>query len=162
MNYQLHQIESRSAGLVTRICEAEFGITRREWRFVALLALLGEQSPSQLAEHATLDRSRTSKALASLRQRALIESIAVAGDARRHHVRLSPAGRALYAQLFPRVVRVNLALLAGLSEREVAQLARLLARLHDASRELPQAQLVQARIDRRGGGTRRRWDARAR
>lgn len=159
VNYQLHQIESRSAGLVTRICEGEFGITRREWRFLALLAVLGEQSPSQLATLAALDRPRTSKALASLQQRGLVERRGVAGDGRRQRIRLSAAGHALHERLFPRVVQVNLALLDDFSEREVMQLARLLKRLHLASQSLPETALVSARVDRRGGGTRHRWAA---
>jgi DNA-binding MarR family transcriptional regulator len=43
---------------------------------------------------------------------------------------LTPAGDAAYQRLLPRIAAVNQALLAGLSEAELAQLDGLLARLH--------------------------------
>ena len=45
INYQLHLIEAVNASNVTRMCEGEFGITRREWRIVALLSALGPLAP---------------------------------------------------------------------------------------------------------------------
>ena len=49
LNYQLYMIESASSMNVTRLCEGDFGITRREWRFLAILAASGPLSPSELA-----------------------------------------------------------------------------------------------------------------
>jgi len=36
--YRLWQLQSRAGRTVIRLCEGEFGITRREWRLLAQLA----------------------------------------------------------------------------------------------------------------------------
>lgn len=157
VNYQMHQIESANASNVTRICEGEFGITRREWRFIGLLAAVGATTPSNLAVHAGLDRSRTSKALMPLLAKGLIERRSQPGDRRRAQVRLSLAGQQLHDQLFPRIRLVNTELLAVLDDAQVQVLATLLATLKDRAMHLVHSDLVEAQADRRRGGSRKTW-----
>ncbi len=45
-----------AGGMVTRLCEGRFGITRREWRVPAVLVKEQGILPSQLAERAQLGR----------------------------------------------------------------------------------------------------------
>lgn len=158
VNYQMHLIEAVNASNVTRICEGEFGITRREWRFIALLAALGEMAPSDLALRAGLDRSRTSKALMPLLAKKLIERRSQPGDRRRATVGLTPDGRALYDRIFPRVQRINTELLAVLSDGDVRLLARVLNTLRRRAVEIVRSDLVEAQADRRHGGSRRAWE----
>jgi DNA-binding MarR family transcriptional regulator len=158
VNYQMHQIESANASNVTRICEGEFGITRREWRFIALLAALGGMAPSDLALRAGLDRSRTSKALMPLLAKGLIERRSQPGDRRRATVVLSAAGQALYERIFPRVKLVNTELLSVLEDADVRTLARLLDTLHRKAVDIVNSDLVEAQADRRHGGSRKAWE----
>lgn len=158
VNYQMHQIESANASNVTRICEGEFGITRREWRFIALLAAVGGMAPSDLALRAGLDRSRTSKALMPLLAKGLIERRSQPGDRRRATVVLSAAGLALYERIFPRVKRVNTELLSVLDDADVRTLARMLDTLHRKAVEIVNSDLVEAQADRRHGGSRKAWE----
>jgi DNA-binding MarR family transcriptional regulator len=157
VNYQMHVIESCSSSNVTRICEGEFGITRREWRFIALLAALGPLAPSDVAVRAGLDRSRTSKALMALLAKKLIERQALEGDRRRATVRLTEAGQALYDRMFPRVVEVNTALLSVLDDADLAALRRVLPALRRQAIAIVNSDLVQAHADRRHGGSLKRW-----
>ncbi|QJW83235.1 hypothetical protein HK414_00080 [Ramlibacter terrae] len=60
LNYRLSCLLDASGAMVTRLCEGRFGITRREWRLVALLAAHGAMSPSTLAERAHGARSHLS------------------------------------------------------------------------------------------------------
>lgn len=160
VNYCFARFESYSGSLVTRMCEGEFGITRREWRFIALLASHGALAPSQLATQASLDRARTSKALALLMEKGLVERAAVRGDGRRSEVRLSPQGQAVYDRIFPRVVEINLAMLAPLSEVERGELARMVALLQQRAEEVAASGVFDTHADRRHGGSRRQWQAR--
>lgn len=160
INDQLHLIEAVNASNVTRICEGEFGITRREWRFVALLSTLGPLAPSQLAEQSGLDRSRTSKALMPLLDKGLVTRAVDPHDGRRATVSLTAEGEALYRKLFPRVVEINVRLLDVLRPAEIRVLAEMLTRLRRRARELLDARLVDALADRRRGGSRRQWDRR--
>ena len=98
--YRLSRLLSVAGSMVIRLCEGRFGITRREWRLIAVLASKGELGSSQLAEHAQLDRARTSKAVGSLVAKQLVSRVARAGDRRQVQLGLTEAGQALYDELF--------------------------------------------------------------
>ena len=85
---------------VTRLCEGLHGITRREWRVIALLAQHGAMRSSQRAEQALLDRARTSKAVSSLVDKQLVDKwlvsrSAAAGDGRQLRLALTERGKAV-------------------------------------------------------------------
>ena len=50
--YVLWQLQAAARGPVVRVCEAEFGITRREWRMLAQLGQGEGLASSALAERA--------------------------------------------------------------------------------------------------------------
>jgi DNA-binding MarR family transcriptional regulator len=149
--YRMSRLPATASSMVVRLCEGRFGITRREWRVLALLANDEGLQSSQLADKAQLDRARTSRAVTSLVAKGLLSRRAVPGDRRQVTLALSPQGRALYKALFPLVTQINHDLLGTLSQDRVADL--------DASLDLLQAQgdqmLAQAELpkaDRRRGG----------
>lgn len=127
--YAMWQLQVHAGRVVVRLCESEFGVTRREWRVLAQLAREEGVLSSQLAERAGLDRARTSRALGSLEDKGLVVRTPRPGNRREVLVHLSAAGRALYAALLPRVGAVNRELLSVLSETEARQLENLLSRL---------------------------------
>mgnify|MGYP002147265342 CR=1 FL=1 len=52
-----------AGGMAMRMCEARFGLTRREWGVMATLATEEGLLSSELAQKVQLDRARTSRAL---------------------------------------------------------------------------------------------------
>ena len=127
--YRVWRLNARAGRIVMRMCEAEFGITRREWRLMAVLAVQEGMLSSQLAERAGLDRARTSRALGQLVDKHLVARQPRAGNRREVALRLTDAGRALHDRLMPRVAAINQSLLSVLSEGEVSVLEQLLQRL---------------------------------
>ena len=127
--YELWRLQAAARRPVVRLCETEFGITRREWRMLALVAQGGELAPSALAELAELDRAQTSRAVGSLVQKGLVARTPRRGDRREVLLHLTERGQALYAALLPRVAAINQELLAVLSADEVAVLDALVQRL---------------------------------
>ena len=117
--YRLSRLLASAGGMVIRLCEGRFGITRREWRILALLAQDEGLLSSQLAERAQLDRARTSKAITSLVAKRLLQRRSKPGDRRQAALALTEAGRALYDQLFPLVLEINRELLASLPAGEI-------------------------------------------
>lgn len=105
--YHLARLQAAAGSRVVRLCEGRYGITRREWRMLGLLAEVGQLQPSQLAEQAQLDRTRTSRTITALLAKGLVLRESQAGDARRALLRLSDTGRALHAELFPQVQAIN-------------------------------------------------------
>ncbi|MBU4518949.1 MAG: MarR family transcriptional regulator [Gammaproteobacteria bacterium] len=120
--YRLHRIQSTAGRLVVQLCESEFGITRREWRVLSVLNEHEGVLSSVLAEHAMLDRARTSRALTSLVAKKLITRQPRPSDRREVHVFLTDEGRHMYAQILPRVMAINRQLVSGLSALQRQQL----------------------------------------
>ncbi|BEP60894.1 MarR family winged helix-turn-helix transcriptional regulator [Variovorax sp. V213] len=149
--YRLSRLVGVAGGMVIRLCEGRFGITRREWRLIAVLASRGELGSSQLAEHAQLDRARTSKAVGSLVEKQLVSRVARSGDRRQVLLGLTEAGQALYEELFPLVTSINAELLGALGKEDAARLDESLHRLQTrAERMVQEAVLPKADRGRRG------------
>ena len=127
--YVLWQLQAAARRPVVRLCEAQFGITRREWRMLAQLADSEGMPSSALAERAALDRAQTSRAVSALVQKGLVVRTPRPGNRREGLLHLTERGRALYAALLPRVAAINQELLSVLSETEVATLDALVQRL---------------------------------
>ena len=71
----LWNIQAGAGRAVVRLCENEFGITRRQWRLLAHLAQHEGLQPSELALHVGLDRARTSRALTGLVHKQLVRRL---------------------------------------------------------------------------------------
>lgn len=127
--YVLWQLQAAARRPVVRLCEAEFGITRREWRMLAQLAVSEGMLSSALAERAELDRAQTSRAVSALVQKGLVARTPRPGNRREVLLHLTGRGRALYDALLPRVAAINQELLSVLNESEVATLEALVQRL---------------------------------
>lgn len=149
--YRLGRLYATAGAMTLRVCEGEFGIPRREWRLLAVLGEAGSLQPSDLATRAELDRARTSRALAGLQAKGLVERRAVASDRRLAHVALTDEGRALHARMQPRVAAINGAVLALLNDDEVAALDGLLDALQRQATQLLGAS-TWPKADRRRGG----------
>ena len=148
--YRLSRLLSVAGGMVIRLCEGRFGITRREWRLIATLASRGELGSSQLAEHAQLDRARTSKAVSSLVGKQLVSRTQAGSDRRHVALRLTPAGLAVYEALFPLVSQINEQLLAVLGADRQQAFDAMMAELQARAEQMV-AQAALPKADRRRG-----------
>ena len=149
--YRMSRLLAVAGSMVIRLCEGRFGITRREWRVLALLARHEGLLSSQLAERAQLDRARTSRAVTSLVAKKLVRRETGRADRRQAQLALTPQGHALYEALFPLVRDLNRELLAALPAEGTAQLEAALDALQSRADAMVQrADLPKA--DRRRGG----------
>ena len=112
--YRVNRLLAVAGSLVVRLCEGGFGITRREWGLLMVLAQQPGLPPAELAQRLGLDRSRTSRAITSLLAKRLLTREAMPGDRRQAVLSLTPEGRAVHDGLFPQVKALNQELLAGL------------------------------------------------
>ena len=150
--YKLSRLLSVGGSLVIRLCEGRFGITRREWRVIARLAREPDLLSSDLAERIQLDRARTSRAVTSLVAKKLVKRETGAADRRQARLALTPAGLALYQELFPLVCEINRGLLTPLSSLDVQQLDANLAAMQRRADAMVQGAAELPRADRRRGG----------
>ena len=155
--YRLARVVRASAGMVTRLVEGGFGITRREWGMVASLYPLRDIISSALAERLQLDRVRTSRTLQGLVKKGLVSCRRDEADKRVVHVSLAEAGRQLYEQLFPRIAQLNTELMAAIDPAHVDVLAGCLQQLETRGRTMSAMGRVTDKADRRAGAARRRF-----
>jgi DNA-binding MarR family transcriptional regulator len=134
--YRLYRVHTTAARLVVPLCEREYGLTRREWRVLSFLSEHEGALSSELADHAMLDRARTSRTLTRLDEKGLILREPRPSDRREVHVSLTEEGRQIATELFPKVAEINRTLMAGLSIAERKQLDSLLDRLQTQANAL--------------------------
>ncbi|MDE2604587.1 MAG: MarR family transcriptional regulator [Burkholderiales bacterium] len=132
--FRLSRVLSLGGSLVTRLCEGRFGITRREWMVIALLAPQASLTWTELVARAELDKARLSRAVTSLANKRLVEKRR--GASRRLIVTLTEAGAALHAELFPLTSQINAKLLQDLDANQLAVLDEALQVIHKRAERL--------------------------
>jgi DNA-binding MarR family transcriptional regulator len=151
--YRMNHVVGVAGKVVTRACEGQFGISRREWRFLGLLSLKESMLSSELATRSQLDRARTSRYVTSLVAKKLVSRQVQQGDHRQFALRLTPAGQAVVQRLLPLVQNFNTTLLSVLTPDEVAVLDDLLNRLQSSASQLVEQFSDLPRTQRRLGRT---------
>jgi DNA-binding MarR family transcriptional regulator len=155
LNYRLLRLHALSGAPVVRLLEGRYGIARREWRMLGLLASRGSLSPSALADEAQLDRPRTSRALGSLVAKGLVHRQPLPGDHRRAQVALTAAGQVLFETVFPQIAALNADLVATLDADLVDALDRALTQLTAAAHRHNVDRVQDVRADRHAGRRRK-------
>lgn len=150
--YRLNRLLAVAGSLVVRLCEGGYGITRREWGLLMMLAQHPGMPPAELARRLGLDRARTSRAVTSLLAKKLITRDTMPGDRRQAVLTLTPAGQAVHDGLFPQVKALNQELLAGLEAPDVRALDHALSDMQQRAEALVAARTDVPRTYRLRGG----------
>ncbi|MFM2300327.1 MAG: hypothetical protein RLZZ84_63 [Pseudomonadota bacterium] len=106
------------------VCDPS-GVSQIELKVMMALAGEGDLAGHDLVEIMGVPAMNVSRALATLRERGLIEDGVDSGNRRRRPVRLSPAGINVYHELLPATHAVAQALLGGLTPRQQREFAAL-------------------------------------
>lgn len=136
---RLNRLASVAGRPLTRLCEGRYGITRREWRLIVILAQDGPQFSTTLAHRAGIEPARASRAITKLVEKGLAKRVPRPNDRRFVEIVLAEQGQKVYESLFPNVEALNREILSGLSEVEREQLAQIFRKLDDAAMKLPEA-----------------------
>ena len=132
--YRLSRLQAVAVAPVGRLCQARYGVSRREWRLIVVLARHGPVLSSELADFAQLDRARTSRIVTALVDLRLVAREVMPSDRRQARVSLTAKGQALYDEFLPVVVELNRQLLLALEPEEIAQLDGLMDRLAERAK----------------------------
>jgi DNA-binding MarR family transcriptional regulator len=100
---------------------------------LATLGFRNDACSAQYISHCTrTHKSTISRAVTALIERQLIERVENEQDRREFRLRLSRKGRALYEELFPRLLRKEQEILSCLSAQERKDLGRLLGKIEQS------------------------------
>lgn len=97
--YRLTVLANRLSREFSTRYRARFGISIPEWRVVAHLSQAGAVSVREIHERVDMDKSKVSRAAARLEAAGYVEKRVNAADRRLVELRLTPAGRAMMAEL---------------------------------------------------------------
>ena len=127
--YRLSFTSNLVSEAIARSYQALFGLNVPEWRLIAVIAEHDGIAQAAIGARTRMDKVTVSRAAIALSSRALFARRANPGDRRSHLLVLSPAGRALYADVAPKALELEARIFAGFSPGELQVLKSTLARI---------------------------------
>jgi DNA-binding MarR family transcriptional regulator len=127
--YRISITSNAVSDLIAREYRTRFGLKIPEWRLMAVLGDVGEATQRELVAATRMDKVAVNRATKTLGERGLIQRAPNMNDGRSHHLALTAAGQALYAEIMPLALQMEAQVLAVLDDDEQTQLASLLGKL---------------------------------
>jgi DNA-binding MarR family transcriptional regulator len=128
--YRLSVLANRVSSAISAGYARRFSLSIPEWRVLAVLGEQADLSAAEVAARTAMDKVAVSRAVASLLRAKRISRSQVSGDKRRSALRLSVAGRQVYAKVVPFALAYERALLQSLDHADRVALDRILAAMH--------------------------------
>ena len=136
--FRLNRLSAEVSNALSGEYQARYGLDIPEWRVLATLGFRNDACSAQYISDCTrTHKSTISRAVTALMEREIVERVENAEDRREFRLRLTRKGRALYEELFPRLLQREQEILACLSAQERRDFAMLLGKL-EASLNLVQ------------------------
>lgn len=130
--FRLNRLAAEVSNALAAEYQARYGLDIPGWRVLATLGFRNEPCSAQyVADCTRTHKSTISRAVTALMQRQYIERVENEQDRREFRLRLTRKGRALYEELFPRLLQREQDILACLSPQERRDLAALLGKLEN-------------------------------
>jgi DNA-binding MarR family transcriptional regulator len=129
--FRLNRLAAEVSQHLSAVYRARFALEIPEWRVMATVGQDLGCTAQHVADSTRMHKTRVSRAIAHLARRGLIERVASERDRRERALRLTRAGRRLYAKLVPLALARERALLACMSGAEQRSLLRGLDRLEE-------------------------------
>lgn len=127
--YLINVLASRMSKELAAIYEARFNITIPEWRVIAHLAQNKNVSVREVHERVDMDKSKVSRAAATLESAGLIEKRIAGADKRLVELQLTRKGRKVFSEIEPLALAYETDSLAELSGKEQAALRSIVNKL---------------------------------
>ena len=136
LDYQLYLLYRDCGYVFERLCQVEFGVSRRRWRILATLSAEEGITVSDLSRRAELDIAQTSRAIGTLAREGYLKRLANPKNARFSQVVLTEKGRNLYDSMFVCFREVNKQLLRDMSEDQIHNLSNAISILRNTATQL--------------------------
>ncbi|MGB2134322.1 MAG: MarR family winged helix-turn-helix transcriptional regulator [Pseudomonadales bacterium] len=130
-NRMAHNISNDIATIYTK----RFGITKEQWRIVALLGQYGPMTAKQIADLTYMDKVKISRSVSGLSELEHLSRETIAEDKRAVLLHLSATGQELYDSITPLMQAWEAELLARLTPIEREQLAIIVDKLDPVTEE---------------------------
>ncbi len=133
MPFRLNRLAAEVSTALAVEYQARYGLDIPEWRVLATLGFRSDPCSAQYISHCTrTHKSTISRAVTALMKRRIIERVENKDDRREFRLRLTRKGRALYAELIPRLLHREQDILSCLSAKERKALGSLLGKIEQS------------------------------
>ena len=120
--YRLNVLANLASTALARVYSQRWGISIPEWRVLATLFDAGAMTQKAIGKHTHLDKTKISRAVASLEKRRLVSRRTNDDDKREAFLTLTKAGDRLFGEIAPLALAFNAELEATLDETQKAVL----------------------------------------
>lgn len=127
--YRLSVLTNQISRSLAEQYQSEFGITRPQWRVLAVLGETDPLSANELAERTAMDKVAVSRAVSALVNSQLVSQTDDQHDKRRSRLSLTVKGEQTYAAIVPAALAFQQRLLDALSKDDIQHLERILDKL---------------------------------
>jgi len=134
--YRLSIASNMVSDVIASAYRSLFGLTVPEWRLITVIAERGSTTQFGLGVDTRMDKVTVSRAASGLVERGLVRRSPNPNDKRSHLLSLTAEGEDLYAQVAPKALALEQAVLAEFSPAEIATLVGMLDRLEEAATRL--------------------------
>jgi DNA-binding MarR family transcriptional regulator len=117
--YRLNRLAVGVSNHLSDIYRERFGLDIPEWRVMATVGSQHGCTAQHIAASTRMHKTRVSRAVAHLEKRELIERVPSTADRREREVRLTKAGRRMYAELVPLVLERERELLTCMTREQL-------------------------------------------
>lgn len=118
---------------IADLYDREFGLSIWQWRVMAVTADTPGISATEIGQRTQMDKVAVSRSVAGLMEVGYLERRPSTEDARRSLLFLTAAGLGVYELIVPLALSEEARLVSTLSDKEQAELARLMAKLAQAA-----------------------------
>lgn len=127
--YQLAIVSSRLSRSLEEVFSADYGLTRTEWRVLALSSEHANCRASDLVVWSGVDAVAIHRAIKHLEEMKLVERTSAEDDKRARPLRLTNKGMDVYQSIVPNAVALERRLLANLDKKDAAVFKRVMKQL---------------------------------
>ena len=128
--FRLNRLSAEVSAALSVEYRERYGLDIPEWRVLATLGFRGNACTAQYISHCTrTHKSTISRAVTALIRRKIIERVENKNDRREFALQLTARGRALYAELIPRLLGKEQQILSCLSAQERKAFAAALGKI---------------------------------
>jgi DNA-binding MarR family transcriptional regulator len=123
MPFRLNRLAAEVSEHLAAVYRERFGIDIPEWRVLATVGPERGCTAQYIASSTRMHKTRVSRAIAHLEERGLMTRVTSSADRREMQLRLSRAGRRVYAELVPLALERERALLACMTREQLRAFA---------------------------------------
>ncbi|MGJ4855246.1 MarR family winged helix-turn-helix transcriptional regulator [Labrys sp. KB_33_2] len=123
--YRLNRIGAAVSRDFRAVYGPEHDLTVPEWRVLATLGEFDEMGAKAIGAHSSMHKTKVSRAVRALEERRWLKRRESMEDRREEILSLTPLGRRVYAEIVPRALAFEAALLAALGPEAKALLRGL-------------------------------------